>query len=67
VGLGIAQFPRYHVADALADGRMVELLPDTPPPALPMTVLYPQQHQMPARLRAFVDWLAELFAAHGLE
>lgn len=67
VGLGIAQFPRYHVADALADGRMIELLPDMPPPALPLTVLYPQQQQMPARLRVFVDWLAELFAAHGLE
>ena len=64
-GLGIVQFPRYHVADALADGRMIELLPDTPPPPLPMTVLYPQQHQMPARLRVFVDWLAGLLATHG--
>ncbi|ODV10833.1 MAG: transcriptional regulator, partial [Rhodanobacter sp. SCN 68-63] len=34
-GLGIAQFPRYHVAEALAAGRMIELLPDTPPPPLP--------------------------------
>src|SRR5690242_11153630 len=39
-GLGIAQFPRYHVAEALAAGRMIELLPDTPPPPLPLTVLY---------------------------
>ncbi|HET6431782.1 LysR family transcriptional regulator [Dyella sp.] len=67
VGLGIAQFPRYHVADALADGRMVELLPQFPPPSLPLTVLYPQQHQMPARLRVFIDWLVELFDAQGLE
>ncbi|WP_431635297.1 LysR substrate-binding domain-containing protein [Dyella sp. KULCS107] len=64
-GLGIAQFPRYHVADALADGRMIELLPDTPPPPLPLTVLYPQQHHLPARLRVFVDWLAELLTNHG--
>lgn len=64
-GLGIAQFPRYHVAEALADGRMIELLPDTPPPPLPLTVLYPQQHHLPARLRVFVDWLAGLLAAHG--
>ncbi len=64
-GLGIAQFPRYHVADALADGRMIELLPDTPPPPLPLTVLYPQQHHLPARLRVFVDWLAELLTTHG--
>jgi len=64
-GLGIAQFPRYHVAEALAAGRMIELLPDTPPPPLPLTVLYPQQHHLPARLRVFVDWLAELLTNHG--
>lgn len=62
-GLGIVQFPRYHLADELANGALVELLPDTPPPPLPLTVLYPSQRQMPARLRVFVDWLAELVAA----
>ena len=63
-GLGVAQFPRYHVSAALAAGELVELLPDTPPPGLPMTVLYPPQRQMPARLRVFVDWLATSFASH---
>lgn len=58
-GLGIVQFPRYHLADALASGALVELLPDTPPPSLPLTVLYPPQRQMPARLRVFIDWLVE--------
>lgn len=58
-GLGIAQFSHYRLADELADGRMCELLPDTRPPALPMTVLYPPQRQMPARLRVFIDWLVE--------
>ncbi|MBU6246312.1 MAG: LysR family transcriptional regulator [Xanthomonadaceae bacterium] len=60
-GLGVAQFPRYHVSAALAAGALVELLPETPPPGLPMSVLYPPQQQMPARLRVFVDWLAGLF------
>jgi LysR family transcriptional regulator for bpeEF and oprC len=41
---------------------MCELLADTPPPSLPMTILYPPQRQMPARLRVFVDWLVELTA-----
>ena len=61
-GLGVAQLPRYHVGAALAAGTLVELLPDTPPPGLPMSVLYPPQRQMPARLRVFVDWLAGLLA-----
>jgi LysR family transcriptional regulator, regulator for bpeEF and oprC len=61
-GLGIAQMPRYRIVDALKSGRLRELLPAHPPPSLPMTVLYPQQRQMPARLRVFVDWLVELTA-----
>jgi LysR family transcriptional regulator for bpeEF and oprC len=61
-GLGIAQFSRYRVEQELAGGTMCQLLPDTPPPSLPMTVLYPPQRQMPARLRVFVDWLVELTA-----
>jgi LysR family transcriptional regulator, regulator for bpeEF and oprC len=61
-GLGIAQMPRYRIVDALKSGRLRELLPAHPPPSLPITVLYPQQRQMPARLRVFVDWLVELTA-----
>jgi DNA-binding transcriptional LysR family regulator len=59
-GLGIAQFPRYRIIEALAQGRLVELLPSTPPPALPVTVLYQSQKHLPLRLRVFIDWVAEL-------
>lgn len=59
-GLGIAQMPRYRIEEALASGRLREILPAHPPPSLPMNVLYPQQRQMPARLRVFIDWLVEL-------
>ncbi|MDO1529187.1 LysR substrate-binding domain-containing protein [Fulvimonas sp. R45] len=62
-GLGIAQFPRYRIAGALAGGSLCELLPGLPPPTLPVHVLYAPQRQMPARLRVFVDWLVELMAA----
>jgi LysR family transcriptional regulator, regulator for bpeEF and oprC len=58
-GLGIAQFPRYRVAEAIANGTLREVLPATPPPSLPVTVLYPPHRQMPARLRVFVDWIVE--------
>ncbi|RUL74932.1 LysR family transcriptional regulator [Dyella choica] len=59
-GLGIAQFPRYRAADALASGQLKEVLPSSPPPSLPVSVLYPPHRQMPARLRVFVDWLIEV-------
>lgn len=61
-GMGIAQFPHYRIAAALASGSLCEILPALPPPSLPMSVLYPPQRQMPARLRVFVDWLVELLA-----
>jgi LysR family transcriptional regulator, regulator for bpeEF and oprC len=58
-GLGLAQFPRYRVAEGVANGTLREVLPATPPPSLPVTVLYPVHRQMPARLRVFVDWVVE--------
>lgn len=61
-GLGIVQVPLYHVAPQLAAGTLVELLPQQRPPALPLSVLYPQHRQLSPRLRVFVDWLAALFA-----
>jgi DNA-binding transcriptional LysR family regulator len=61
-GLGIAQMPTYRIADMLKSGQLRKILPKHPPPSLPMTILYPQQRQMPARLRVFVDWLVELTA-----
>ena len=69
-GFGIVQVPRYRVAAALAAGELIELLPDHPPPALPLSVLYPQQRHLSLRTRVFVDWLAELLVegspAYGL-
>lgn len=59
-GLGIAQFPRYRIITDLSSGRLIEILPQSPPPPLPLTVMYPPQRRLPLRLRAFVDWVAEL-------
>lgn len=60
-GLGLVQVPRYRVADELASGRLCEVLADAPPPPLPVSVLYPQSRQLSARVRVFVQWLAEVF------
>lgn len=58
-GLGIGQFPLYRLTEGIANGTLREVLTATPPPSLPVTVLYPAHRQMPARLRVFVDWLVE--------
>lgn len=59
-GLGIAQFPRYRVDEALASGTLLELLPAMPPPSFPISVLYQSQRQLPLRLRVFIDWIVEV-------
>jgi len=60
-GLGLAQVPRYRVADELASGRLRVVLPDLPPAPMPVSVLYPQNRQVSARVRVFSQWLAEIF------
>ncbi|MBB2205636.1 LysR family transcriptional regulator [Gluconacetobacter takamatsuzukensis] len=60
-GLGLIQVPRYAVAQNLADGTLVECLPDTPPSASPVYVLYPRNRQLSLRVRIFIDWIATLY------
>ena len=61
-GLGIIQCPHYRIAELINQGVMQEILIDTPPPPMPVSVLYPQNRHMSPRVRVFVDWLAEIFA-----
>jgi DNA-binding transcriptional LysR family regulator len=60
-GLGIIQCPHYRMAELIEQGVMREILPDTPPPSMPVSVLYPQNRHLSPRVRVFVDWLAEVF------
>ncbi|KLD77774.1 LysR family transcriptional regulator [Xanthomonas hyacinthi] len=61
-GHGLIQIPRLSVEEHLADGRLLQVLPQWRAPALPVSVLYPQHRQSSPRLRVFVDWLAALYA-----
>lgn len=62
-GAGLVQLPRYHVNDALQDGRLVEVLAEWPSPTMPVSALYPQHRQLSARVRVFIDWLIGLYGA----
>lgn len=61
-GLGLVQVPRYRIEKELADDRLRIVLPDSPPPRMPVSVLYPQNRQLSARVRVFSQWLAARFA-----
>jgi DNA-binding transcriptional LysR family regulator len=59
-GLGILQSPRtgnrYHVAE----GRLVEILPQYEAEPLPVAMVYPRRRHQARRVRAFMDWVAEI-------
>jgi DNA-binding transcriptional LysR family regulator len=63
-GLGLIQVPRYSVEEDLADGTLVECLPDTPPSPTSVYVLYPHSRQLSLRVRVFIDWVAKEYTSH---
>ena len=60
-GLGIGQITSWQAQRHLASGTLVQLLPDWTQPLLPVYVVYPPNRHLSAKVRAFVDWAAELF------
>ncbi|MCD2513435.1 LysR family transcriptional regulator [Comamonas endophytica] len=65
-GQGIGQITTFQAQPYLERGELVALLPDWPQPLLPVYVVYPPNRHLSAKVRAFVDWAAELFARHPL-
>ncbi len=59
-GLGIAQGTWWLVRKDLESGALKSLLTDWIPDGNPVSVLYPQQRHLPAKLRAFLDFLVEI-------
>lgn len=60
-GLGIGQITSWQASRHLASGTLVQLLPEWTQPLLPVYVVYPPNRHLSAKVRAFVDWAAELF------
>ncbi|QQC62754.1 LysR family transcriptional regulator [Paraburkholderia ginsengisoli] len=66
-GAGIAMLGTEVIGDDLAAGRLVPLLvDDVPPRELPINVVYASRRHLSAKVRSFVDFLAERFANESL-
>ncbi|MFG1379587.1 LysR substrate-binding domain-containing protein [Xanthobacter autotrophicus] len=61
LGLGLAQMPVFHIERDLAEGRLVQVLPEFPPLSMPVSVLYPTSRQLSPRVRLFIDWVVKRF------
>jgi DNA-binding transcriptional LysR family regulator len=66
-GAGIATLGTEVIGDDLAAGRLVPLLVDElPPRELPIHVVYASRRHLSAKVRSFVDFLAERFSNESL-
>jgi LysR family transcriptional regulator for bpeEF and oprC len=63
-GMGIAQMPLFVAKPYLASGRLEWVLQDWCVDPVPLHVVYPQNRHLSAKVRAFVEWVAELFSDH---
>lgn len=62
-GFGLIQPARFMVLPQLEAGELVEVLPQLSPAPMPIYVAYMQNRHLSPKVRAFVDWVAELFGA----
>jgi DNA-binding transcriptional LysR family regulator len=65
-GLGILRTGTFVAAPYFASGALVPLLLDWCNDSIPIHVVYPPNRHLSAKLRVFVDWVAELFARSDL-
>ncbi len=65
-GFGMIQPPRYMVLPHLESGRLREILPQWKPSPMPISAVYPHNRHLSPKVRAFVDWVAELFGQCSL-
>jgi len=61
-GLGITQILKASVAEDLASGRLVQLLPHIPLTTVPIQILHAFARAVPARARALFDFLENVIA-----
>jgi len=59
-GYGMAQMMAFGIEPLLADGSLIDVFPDWPDERFPLYALHPSRRHLPARTRAFLDFVVEL-------
>jgi DNA-binding transcriptional LysR family regulator len=62
-GVGACQFPTFVVAEDIAAGRLIDLLPDWSPKAGIIHAMFPSKRGLLPSVRALLDFLVEQYAA----
>jgi DNA-binding transcriptional LysR family regulator len=66
-GLGILVQPAYILYDDIQNGRLVPVLDDWDLPRLTINLAYPSRKHLSAKVRTFIDFVAERFVAMDYE
>jgi DNA-binding transcriptional LysR family regulator len=62
-GHGIAQIMAIGAEQMISSGRLVDLFPDWPDERFPLYALYPSRQHVPAKVRAFFEFIVALSGA----
>lgn len=59
-GIGLIQAPAIGMRPLIAQGLLVEVMPEWRAPSMPMSLLYAHRRHLPRRVQVFMNWLSEL-------
>ncbi|MFC3153192.1 LysR family transcriptional regulator [Litoribrevibacter euphylliae] len=60
-GVGIGRLPTFAANPEIKEGRLVKLFPEYEMPGKIMYAVYPERQFLPAKVRAFMDFMSENF------
>lgn len=64
-GMGVLWLPEYMSKKYVASGKLVPLFEDWRLDPMPMSIAFPPNRHVSAKLRVFIDWIIELMDAHA--
>lgn len=64
-GMGVIWLPEYMAKRHVASGELVPLFEDWRMDPMPMSIAFPPNRHVSAKLRVFIDWIIELIEAHA--
>ncbi len=63
-GLGLVQMASYKIDTLVASGEMELVLEDWTSAPMPINIVYPENRHLSAKVRVFVEWVADLLMTH---
>lgn len=64
-GLGVLWLPEYMTKAHVANGELVRLFEDWKMAPMPMSIAFPPNRHVSAKLRVFIDWIVALMDVHA--